>query len=181
MVRKETAADRRKRRAAGIGAAIALAFVIAGAAPAGAADDPLLSRLVGEWIGNGTVRMGPKAEPERVFCKIVATMVGGTSIRQQGRCSVASNSGAMTSTISAKGGGRYDGSMSAPQVGTAAFSGNGSGNHLTLSAGFVDAKTQEKRKAIVSMNLSGATYRVTTTNAGDDGSYVASDITFKKK
>jgi hypothetical protein len=151
------------------------------ASPSHAADDPLLSRLVGEWTGNGTVRMGPKAEPERVFCKIVGTMTGSNSIRQQGRCSVASNSGALTSAISAKGGGRYEGTMVAPQVGSATFTGRGSASRLSISAGFVDAKTQEKRRATVTMSLLGSGYRVTITNSGDGGSFVASDITFKKK
>ena len=181
MVRDKAPSDQRNRRIARLGAALTVAALALGLSPARAADDPFLSRLAGEWIGNGTVKLSPKAEAERIYCRIVSTLVAGNSIEQKGRCSVASNSGALASTISARGGGRYEGVMSAPTVGSANFKGNGSGNRLTLSANFVDSKTQQQRKATVTMSLSGSGYRVTTSNSGEGTNYVASDITFKKK
>jgi hypothetical protein len=153
--------------------------LLAFAAPA-RADDPILSRMVGEWIGDGTARITAKSEPERIYCRIVATLAGST-LQQKGRCSVASNSGALSSTISAKGGGKYEGSMTAPQIGSAQSRGSGSGNRLQMTAEFVDQKTKEKRRATVTMTLSGNGYRVVTANAGAGGDYVQSDIVFRKK
>jgi hypothetical protein len=145
-----------------------------------AADDPLLSRMVGEWIGNGTARITAKSEPERVYCRIVSTLAGDT-LQQKGRCSVASNSGALSSTIAAKGGGKYEGTITAPQIGSAQSRGSGSANRLQMTADYVDAKTGDKRRAIVTMTFAEGGYRVVTANAGSGGDYVASDITFRKK
>lgn len=136
--------------------------------------------MVGEWVGTGTARITAKSEPEKIYCRLVATFAGN-ALRQNGRCSVASSSGALSSTISAAGGGRYEGTMTAPQVGSASFRGTGSGSRLQLAADFVDRNTGEKRRATVTMTLSGGGYRVVTTNAGGSGDYVASDIAFRKK
>lgn len=148
--------------------------------PARAADDPFLSRMVGEWIGDGTARITAKSEPERIYCRIVATLDGNT-LQQKGRCSVASNSGALSSTITAKGGGRFEGTMTAPQIGSAQSRGSGSGNRLQMTADYFDQKTQEKRRATITMTVSDSGYRVVTANAGAGGDYVASDIVFRKK
>ena len=159
--------------------AATLAF---GPCPARGDDDPLLSRLAGEWIGNGLVKLGPKAAAERIYCRIVATLVDGNSIEQKGRCSIASNSRPLAGTIVAKGDHRYESVIDAPNIRAAVFTGTGSGDNLTLSGDFVDTKTREQRKATVTMSLSDSGYRVTTDNSGEDGSsYVASDIIFKKK
>jgi hypothetical protein len=178
MVRDQAPARRNARRIARLGAA--LAFLAIGAGSALAADDALLARLAGEWIGNGTVKLNPKAAPEKIYCRIVGTLVGGTTIEQKGRCSVASNSGALATIITAHGGGRYRGTMKAPSLGTADLSGSASGGKLQLTATYLDGKTKEQRQANVTMNVADAAYRVITSGTGAD-SYVASDITFKKK
>jgi hypothetical protein len=145
------------------------------------ADDPLLSRLEGEWIGNGEVRITPKAAPERVYCRIVATLVEGTLIRQKGRCVVASNSRAVNATIAAKGDGQYEGTFDAPDMRATVFTGSSEGDHLTLSGDYLDKKTNEERTATMTMEVAESAYRVTTDNAGANDSYVASDIIFRRK
>jgi hypothetical protein len=157
-----------------------VAIVGIGPAPA-KAEDALLARLVGEWIGNGTVKLNAKAEPEKIYCRIVGTLLDGETIEQKGRCSVASNSGALATVITARGGGRYDGTMDAPSVGTASLDGSASGSRIRLTATFVDKKTREPREATVTMNLSEAAYRVTTNTGAGGDSYVSSDITFRRK
>ncbi|MEO8667578.1 MAG: hypothetical protein ABI399_03620 [Bauldia sp.] len=152
-----------------------------GTAPAKGADDPLLARLVGEWIGNGEVRLTPKAAPERVYCRIVATLVEGALIEQKGRCVVASNSRAVNATISAKGDGHYEGTFDAPNIRSTVFAGTAEGDNLTLSGDFVDTRTKEERKATMTMQIAEAAYRVTTDNAGANDSYVASNIVFRRK
>ncbi len=36
-------------------------------------DDALLTKLVGEWTGRGTIKLRPDSAPERVFCKVTNT------------------------------------------------------------------------------------------------------------
>jgi hypothetical protein len=144
-------------------------------------DDPLLARLAGEWIGNGEVKLTPKAEAERVYCRIVATLVEGTLIKQKGRCVVASNSRAVEATIAARGDGRYEGTFDAPDIRSTVFGGTADGDKLTLSGDFVDGKTKEERTATMTMEIIEGAYRVTTDNIGKNDSYVASDIIFRKK
>jgi hypothetical protein len=181
MVRHQARPEQRRRTGRGVRAGTILTLaLLAGLAPATAADDPILSRMVGEWIGDGTARITARSEPERIYCRIIATLAGAT-LRQTGRCSVASNSGALSSTILAKGGGRYEGTMTAPQLGSAQSRGTGSGNRLQMTADYTDQKTKEKRRATVTMTLSGNGYRVVTANAGAGGDYVQSDIVFRKK
>jgi hypothetical protein len=180
MVRDQAHPEQRRQPGRILGAGAALTLVLLSAVAPAKADDPILSRMVGEWIGNGTARITAKSEPERIYCRIVSTLAGNT-LRQQGRCSVASNSGALSSTISAKGGGKYEGSMTAPQLGSAQSRGTGSGNRLQMNADYADQKTGGKRRATVTITLSGNGYRVVTGNAGAGGDYVQSDIVFKKK
>jgi len=122
--------------------ALPAAFVaaITFALPAFAADDPILSRLAGEWTGGGTYKQSADAAQERIFCKVTNTLVqNGTALEQRGRCSVASGSGPIDGTITAAGGGRYSGTlMSLASEGPASFSGSGGGGRLTLSMTFVD-------------------------------------------
>lgn len=162
----------------------ALALLAAAvAAPALAADDPILAKLAGDWTGTGTYRQNASAQPERIFCRITNTLVqGGKALQQRGRCSVASNSGSVDGMITAEGGGRYSGSLdSLASVGPASLSGSGSGNRLVLSSTFVDTVTKEQAQAETTMQVSGDGYRVTTVRKDGGPTWTGSDISFKPK
>ena len=92
-----------------------VAGTLGGAAPASAADDPFLSQLVGNWIGRGAMIQNADAKPERVYCKITNTLAdNGASLLQEGRCSLASNSGPIKGKISFAGDGAYAGTLENP-------------------------------------------------------------------
>lgn len=148
-------------------------FLAVGTFPALAANDPLLSRLVGEWIGQGTVKKSASAAPERIYCKVANKLVdGGTVLEQKGRCAVATNSGRLTGKIAAKGGGRYEGSLDLPQTkGPATLAGRGESDKIVLSASFVDRFTKRPRKSTISLVVGdGSAYRLVSDT---------SDILFK--
>ena len=128
-------------------------LVAVGVGTALAAEDPLLSRLQGEWIGQGMVRMGPAAEPERIYCKIANKLVdGGLALEQKGRCAVATNSGRLRGKIAAKGEGRYEGSLDSPQTdGPAVLSGHAEADKIVLSAQFVDRFSKRPSLSIISL------------------------------
>ena len=89
-----------------------LVIALAAAPSAQAAEDALLARLVGDWIGRGSMRTSPAAVPERVYCKMVNRLsADGRSLQQRGRCSLASNSGAVDGVIAAMGSNRYSGTL----------------------------------------------------------------------
>ena len=152
------------------------------ALPAFAADDPILSRLAGEWTGHGTYKQSADAAQERIFCKVTNTLAqNGTALEQRGRCSVASGSGPIDGTITAAGGGRYSGTlMSLASEGPASFSGNGGGGRLTLNMTFVDAHTHQAAKGVTTMTLSGNGYHLVSTRNEGGKSWTPTDITFAK-
>jgi hypothetical protein len=152
------------------------------AAPAAhAADDPLLSRLAGSWVGQGTYKQNAGAKEERIYCRITNTLVqNGKALQQRGRCSVASNSGSVDGTITANGGGSYSGQLnSLASIGPAKLSGSGSGNRLTMNMTFTDALTKKAVSAVSTTTLSGSGYRLTTRR--QDGGWTGSDISFTEK
>jgi hypothetical protein len=151
-----------------------------------AAEDPLLSRLQGEWIGQGTVRMGPQAEPERIYCRVANTLVdGGLALEQKGRCAVATNSGRLRGKIAAKGQGRYEGSLNSPQTdGPAVLAGHAEADKIVLSAEFVDRFSKRPSLSIISLIVGdGGAYRLVsdTLNPGTGSHFQTSDILFKPK
>jgi hypothetical protein len=155
-----------------------------GALPALAAEDPLLSRLQGEWIGQGTVRMGPTAEPERIYCKIANKLVdGGAALEQSGRCAVATNSGRLKGKIAAKGQGRYEGSLDSPQTaGPAVLAGHAEADKIVLSAQFVDRFSKRPSLSIISLIVGdGGAYRLVSDTLNPDSGrhFQTSDILFK--
>jgi len=139
-----------------------LLFVV-GVAPTLAADDPLLSRLEGKWIGQGMVQNKPGGEKERIYCKVANRLVdGGSALQQNGRCAVASNSGKLVGKIAATGQGNYAGSMDSPQTkGPATLSGRAQNDTIVLSANFVDRASKKKEKSTISLVVGdGSTYRL---------------------
>lgn len=155
-----------------------------GASMAVAADDPLLSRLQGEWIGQGTVRMSPAAEPERIYCKIANKLVdGGSALEQKGRCAVATNSGRLKGKIAARGQGRYEGSLDSPQTdGPAVLAGHAEADKIVLSAQFVDRFSKRPSLSIISLFVGdGGAYRLVSDTLNPDSGrhFQTSDILFK--
>jgi hypothetical protein len=157
ILAKPCATIRMQALAAAAGAALMLGVVPA------SADDALLSRLEGKWIGQGMVQNGPKSEPERIYCKIANKLVdGGRALEQKGRCAVATNSGKLSGKIAAKGGGRYEGSLDSPQTrGPAALAGHAENNKIVLSASFVDRFSKRPGKSTISLLVGdGGGYRL---------------------
>jgi hypothetical protein len=158
-----------------------LLATIAFALPALAADDPILSRLAGQWSGRGTYQAGADAAPERVICKITNTLVqNGRALQQSGRCSISSGSSGVSGLITAAGGGRYTGTItSMASDGPASFTGTGSGGRLTLNMSFTDGQTHAPAKATSTMAISGSGYHLTTTRRDGGKNWTSNDITFK--
>lgn len=154
------------------------------AMPALAAGDQLLARLQGDWIGQGMVRMGPEAEPERIYCRVANKLVdGGLALEQKGRCAVATNSGRLKGKIAAKGEGRYEGSLDSPQTaGPAVLAGHAENDKIVLSARFVDRFSKRPSMSIISLTVGdGGAYRLVsdTLNPGTGTHFQTSDILFK--
>ena len=154
-----------------------------GARPA--ADDPLLARMAGDWIGRGTFKSSPSAEPEMVYCKITNTLAdGGATLQQKGRCAVATNSGRVSGTIEAKGAGVYQGSLeSLSTKGPATIAGKAADNQIAFSADFVDSKTNKPGKATIQVVIADGKYRLVsnTLNTKTKTEFVASDILFTQQ
>ncbi len=156
-----------------------------GAAPGLAAEDPLLAKMAGNWIGRGKFKQSPSAEPELVYCKVSNTLVqGGAALKQSGRCAVASNSGRVSGTIELKGAGVYQGSLqSLSTKGPATITGTASNNQLALNAQFIDNRTNKPGKATIQAVIGDGKYRMVskTVDAKTNQEFVASDITFTKQ
>ncbi len=160
---------------------LALLATIAFTLPAFAAD-PILSRLAGTWTGRGSYKQSASAKQERVFCKITNTLVhNGSALQQSGRCSVASNSGAISGTITAAGGGRYKGTLNSLATdGPATLSGSGGGGRLTLTMSFVDGKTHQPAKSVTTMTLRSNGYHLVSTRRDGGRSWTPTNIIFSK-
>lgn len=148
------------------------------------AEDPVLSRLAGEWIGQGTVRMGPGSPPEKIYCRIANRLVsGGAALEQKGRCAVDKNSGSLKGKIAAKGKGRYEGSLDSPQTaGPARLAGQMTDGKIVLSAEFIDRFSRRPTLSIISLSVGdGGQYRlVSNTLIPETGRHFeTSDILFK--
>ncbi|WP_139167859.1 hypothetical protein [Bauldia litoralis] len=188
MVRKENTKSGLKARKAGrAGSGLilaALAFGLMGQ-PAWAAEDPLLSRMTGDFVGRGTFKSSPSAEPEMVYCKITNALAsGGTVLTQKGRCAVATNSGRVTGTMEAKGGGVYQGTLeSLSTKGPVKFAGKASGDQITMNADFVDKRSSKPGKAVIQTVVGDGKYRTVsrTVDTKTKSEFVASDIVFTKQ
>ena len=153
------------------------------ATPVAAADDPLLAQFVGEWIGNGQIRLAPDAELERIFCRITNTLVeDGTALEQKGRCGIATNTGKVDGLITAIGQNRYQGTLeSLASRGAASLTGVGENGKLVLTSEFVDSQTGESAVSTTTLTVrKGGGYQLTSERIDpDDGaSYAESIIIF---
>jgi hypothetical protein len=176
-------AARRTRRGI-VKLSVAGLLLAAGVGSAIAAEDPLLSRLQGEWIGQGTVRMSPAAAPERIYCKVDNKLVdGGSALEQKGRCAVATNSGALKGKIASRGEGRYEGLLDSPQTaGPATLAGHAAENKIVLSAEFIDRFSKRPSLSIISLMVGeNGQYRLVsdTLNPESGKHFQTSDIVFK--
>lgn len=158
----------------------ALAVCVLMAAPA-TAHDALLARLVGDWTGRGTMKLSPTAEPERVFCKVTNTLSdSGNTLSQKGRCSLASNSGPISGSIASVGSNLYSGTLSSlASKGAASLAGSGLPNRIELNADYIDATDGARARALITLQLSGGNYTLSSTRLNTDGTrYLASEIVF---
>jgi hypothetical protein len=147
------------------------------------ADDPILSRLAGDWVGRGMARTSATAKAELAYCRISARLIdGGTTLEQKGRCAIATNSGNIKGRIAAVGGGKYRGALeSFSTIGPMQLAGSGTDGKIELNAKFVDRKTRQPAEAIVSLVLAGdGKYRLVSNQLAPDGKsrFLASDIVF---
>lgn len=184
MVRKTPRRQNGFWRCAGLAAGATILAFGPGLGSALAAEDPILSRLEGEWIGQGMVRMSPAAEPERIYCKVANKLVdGGSALEQKGRCAVASNSGSLKGKIAARGEGRYEGSLDSPQTaGPATLAGQAAEDKIVLSAQFIDRFSRRPSLSIISLIVSdNGDYRLVsdTLNPESGKHFQTSDIIFK--
>lgn len=139
--------------------------------------------MAGDWIGRGTFKSSPTAEPELVYCKVTNTLVqSGAALQQKGRCAVATNSGRVTGKFEAKGDGVYLGSLeSLSTKGPATLTGKASDNQITFNAQFVDNRTKKSGEASIQLAIGDSQYRVVSTTLGQKADFVASDIKFSKQ
>ncbi len=146
------------------------------------ADDALLSKLVGEWTGRGTIKLKPGSEPERVFCKVTNTLLDdGKTLDQKGRCSLASSSGRIDGEIRADGGGKYSGTLaSLASRGPATLAGTGNSSRLVLNASFVDTFTGDRDTSVNTIEVLPGGYRLSTVRKDPKtgSTYTSSTITF---
>jgi hypothetical protein len=157
---------------------LCLFLVFAGPA---AAEDTLLARFVGDWVGNGSYRQNAAAEPERVYCKVANTLIdGGNTLQQKGRCAVASNTGAVDGTIEALGGNRYGGALdSLASVGPATISGVGAGNQIVIDADYIDTRTNAPTRSKTTLTAQDNGYTMVSEQTSADGSdFVSTEIVF---
>lgn len=158
--------------------------IFTGLATPVAAHDALLARLAGDWTGRGTMKLTPTAEPERVFCKITNTLSdSGNTLSQKGRCSLASNSGAISGSIASVGSNLYSGTLSSlASRGAASLAGSGLPNRIELNADYVDAVDGARVRALITLQLTGNGYTLSSTRVDAAGeAYLASEIVFSKE
>jgi len=183
-VRSFIPSKRRTRRGAPWGAAVAALALALGAVPAHAADDPLLSSLVGDWIGRGKARTSPTAAEELVYCKIANRLVdGGKTLEQKGRCALATNSGPVKGKITAAGDGHYEGSLESFSTnGVATLTGTGKSNTLTLTANFTDRATKKPTAAKITLVAGDGKYRLVSEalDASGNAAVKTGDIVFDR-
>src|SRR5665213_2986756 len=105
------------------------------ASAAHAADDPMLAKLAGSWVGNGLFRWDSVTDPERVYCEINGSLMPDGTLHESGRCALTTDSAALTFDIRSGGNGTYSGSANAGLGLRKAtpFTGTGKANHMVLS------------------------------------------------
>ena len=144
-----------------------------------------MTRLAGDWIGRGTFKSSPSAEPELVYCRITNSLSGGGAIiSQKGRCAVATNSGRVNGEITSDGSGGYSGSLESISTrGPATITGTASGDQITFNAEFIDRRTKKPGTATIRMVVGDGRYRLVSSglDSKNNKDFVASDITFERQ
>jgi hypothetical protein len=148
-----------------------------------AANDPLLARLAGDWIGRGLARQTPQAETERVYCKIANVLsADGAALKQTGRCALANQSGKIDGLITALGDGKYGGLLDTLATnGPATLTGTRSEDRLVLVAEFIDAVSHQPTTSTTIIEvLPEGGYRLTADRVDPKTGlrYTASNILF---
>ncbi len=158
---------------------IGLALICA-ASTATAAEDGLLKQLVGDWVGQGTIRLKADEAPQRLYCKITNALdANGTSLHQIGRCALPDMSVAIESVIEAVGAGRYSGSAGRRGSPPAAiFSGTARSDGIELTA---ETSDESKSTATATLAVADDGFRVKAvhTDPKTNLTYTVSDIVFR--
>jgi hypothetical protein len=101
-----------------------------------AADDVLLKRFVGEWVGTGSFRYDSASGADPLWCRITGTVDGDGALIESGRCSLPDQAASFRAEIRPAGSGKYNGTASGV-LGLAkapAFTGTGKTNQLVFVA-----------------------------------------------
>lgn len=158
------------------------------ATPAPAADDLLLAKLAGDWVGRGVYIQKPGAEPERVYCKVTGKLTnGGGALVQKGRCAVADNTARMELEIVAQGSGVYTGSGGGVGVasrGQATFTATGSADDMDIEAQLINTQSHETSEATITVEVSAdGSYLVRAQMADKEtgATFTVSEIVFAVK
>jgi hypothetical protein len=136
-----------------------------------------LKRLVGEWVGRGSFRWDSSSEPERLYCKLTATLTNdGAGMKQAGRCAIATDSRAVEVDITAAGGGVYHGTARGLGTGrSATITATVKGDQIVLTA-----EVAEGPPPVTTIELFEGGYRIKAerTDPKTGVKYVASEVTF---
>ncbi len=158
---------------------VIVAALVCAAGSAAAADDGMLKRMVGDWVGQGVVRLKADEEPQRLFCKLTGTLdPGGQSLHQTGRCALPDLSVAVEAVIEAIGPGRYRGSggrRGNPPAAT--FTGIAKGDQFLLTAE-TDDEEKSKPTATVDVGDNGFRVRAVAVNHKTNATYTVTDVVF---
>lgn len=144
-----------------------------------AADDPVLKRLVGEWVGQGTFRWDSISEPERLYCKVTNTLGADGVFHETGRCAVANDSAAVRVEIRPDKAGVYSGSASTG-LGLrkpATFTGTGKANQILL---VTSAEADDGHPVTITLDAISGGFRIRAErfDPTTGKKFLASDATF---
>ncbi len=160
---------------------IGVALLCVASTAAMAADDAILKRMVGEWVGRGTVRLKADEEPQRLFCRVTNALDrGGQSLHQNGRCALPNLSVAIEAVIEAVGTRRYRGSAGrrgSPPVAT--FSGAAKNNQLVLTAETQDDDEESTATATLDVDDNGFRIRAVAVDPKTKATHTVSDVVFR--
>jgi hypothetical protein len=158
-------------------------ILVCAAGSAAAADDGMLKRMVGDWIGQGMVRLKADEEPQRLYCKITGALApDGRSLRESGRCALPELSVAIEAVVEAVGSGRYRGSggrRGNPPAAT--FSGSAKSDRLVLIADTDDGEEKNKATATVEVGDDGFRVRAVAVNRKTNATYTVTDVIFRHR
>jgi hypothetical protein len=158
-----------------LGFAMAFIAIAASASTAAAADDPMLKRLVGAWVGNGQFRWDSVTDPERLYCRISGVFMPDGVLHQAGRCALSVDSAGLSFDIRAGTGGSYSGTATAGPRSPVPFSGTGKSNRLVLVAPDANGSPATTTIDLVSGGFHVVAERI---DPKTGKKYVVGDVTF---